>query len=368
MTTNNICSRAALLLVATLGAATSGCGGSSSNESTFAVGGAITGLNSSGLVLQNAMDTVHLSVNATVFQFPTRLESGTAYEVTVAQQPAGLTCGVHNGTGTAGSSSATSVSVFCVSGQQFVYGGGNLYSLDAVSGALTFGAQTLNCCIVAIADPLGHFLFAVNSVSGGLDTFAIDPTDGFLTPPTQIPPPAPGGFTSLAIDPSGNFLYATVAAQPSVYAYAIGANATLTALSKSPFAAGSFPVALAVDPKGSYLYAANMQDGTISAYGIGPDGTPAPIKGSPFAVVRAGAGLDALVTAPAGGFLYAHAGVGTGTGIYVFTINAQTGALSPLMGNPFASPQIGSASLAVAASGEFVFLANQNSNQMTVAS
>src|SRR5215469_5250136 len=130
MTSDRMYLRTALLVIAALGTAASGCGGSSSNEPTFAVGGTITGLNSSGLVLQNAMDTVHLSVNATSFQFPTRLTGGTAYDVTVAQQPAGLTCGVHNGSGTASSSSITSVSVYCVSGQQFVYAGGDLYNLD----------------------------------------------------------------------------------------------------------------------------------------------------------------------------------------------------------------------------------------------
>lgn len=361
--------RAALLVVAALGAAASGCGGSSSNAPTYAVGGSITGLTSSGLVLQNAMDTVRLSANATSFQFPTRLDAGTAYDVTVAQQPTSLNCGVHNGSGTAGSGSSTSVSVFCVSGQQFVYAGGNLFTLDSVSGALSFSAQTLNCCRVAIADPLGHFLFAVDSVSLGIDTFAIDPTNGFLTPQTQVAPPAPGGFTSLVIDPSGSYLYATVVSQkPGVYAYAIGPNAALTALPKSPFAAGSFPVALAVDPQSSYLYAANNPDGTISAYTIAADGTLAPIAGSPFRAVAANAGLDALIPAPEGGLLYAHAGVGTGTGIYVFTINAQSGALLKVPGSPFLSPQVGMSSLAIVPSGAFILLANQLSNQMSVAS
>jgi len=372
MTSAHIYLRAALLVVAAFGAAASGCGGSSSSEPTYAVGGTITGLNSSGLVLQNGADTVHLSVGAANFQFPTRLPGGTAYDVTVAQQPAGLTCGVHNGSGSAGSSSATSVSVYCVSGQQFVYAGRDLFNLDAVSGALSFSAVTLNCCTLAIADPPGHFLYAVDASGLVIDSFTIDPTNGFLTPQTQLPP-APAGVSSLAIDSSGKFLYATVGQQPSVYGYAIGANAALTPLPKSPFAAGSFPVALAVDPQGSYLYAANMQDGTISAYSIGADGTLAPVAGSPFRAVASGAGLDALVMPPTGGFLYAHAGVGTGTGLYVFAINPKSGALSPLAGNPFASPQVGSASLAFAPAGNFIYLAlfipNSNTaGEITVAS
>ena len=79
--------------------------------------------------------------------------------------------------------------------------------------------------------------------------------------------------------------------------------------------------------------------------------------------------LDALVAAPAGGFLYTHAGLGSGSGIYAFSISSQTGALTALKGNPFDSPQIGPSSLAISvtsASGDFILLANQNSNQMSV--
>jgi 6-phosphogluconolactonase (cycloisomerase 2 family) len=355
------------LLTAVLAA----CGSSSTGEQTYPVGGTVAGLTVSGLALQNGMDTVNLAAGTTTFQFPTRLTAGTAYDVTVAKQPTGLTCGVHNGSGTVGTgNAATSVSVFCASGQQFVYAGGDLFSADSVTGALTLQAVTANCCFLAIADPLGHFLFAVAFTGGGLNTYAIDPATGFLTPGVELAPPAPAGFNSLAIDPSGQYLYATVAQQPFVYAYAIGAGVSLTPLAGSPFAAGHFPVALAVEPAGARLYAANSSDGTISSYAIGADGRLTALPGSPFRVVAAVAApavaLDALVAAPAGGFLYAHAGIGSGSGIYGMSISSQSGALTALKGNPFDSPQTGPSSLAISTSGEFIFLANQNSNQMSV--
>jgi 6-phosphogluconolactonase len=355
------------ILVALLLAVMAGCGGSSSSEATYPVGGTIAGLTAGGLVLTNGTDTLRPSPGSTSFQFPTRVPSGDTYDVKISQQPTGLTCGVHNGSGTTGPHTpATNVSVFCVSGQQFVYAGGDLLTLDSTSGALTLQATYTNCCVQAIADPLGHFFYGIDLFSLGIDSWSIDPATGILTSLAQLPPPAPGGFTALVTDPTGQFLYATVAQQPSVYAYAIGAGGTLTPLTNSPFAAASFPVALAVDTSGPHLYAANMQDGNISGYSIGSDGSLTALSGSPFSVVAPGAGLDDLVAAPAGGFLYAHAGVGTGSGIYVFSINSQSGALTALAGNPFDSPQNGPSSLAIGPSGAFIFLANQNSNTMSV--
>jgi 6-phosphogluconolactonase (cycloisomerase 2 family) len=356
------------ILVALLPAVIAACGGSSGSEATFPVGGTIAGLTTGGLVLTNGTDTVRPSPGSNSFQFPTRVPSGDTYDVSVSQQPTGLTCGVHNGSGTAGPQTpATNVSVFCVSGQQFVYGGGDLFTLDPASGALTLQATYTNCCVGAVTDPLGHFFYGIDSFSLGIDSWSIDPATGLLTALAQISPPAPAGFVSLVTDPTGQYLYATVAQQPSIYAYAIGTGGTLTPLPNSPFAAASFPVALALDPSGPRLYAANMQDGNISGYAINSDGSLTSLSGSPFSVVAPGAGLDDLVAAPGGGFLYAHAGVGTGSGIYAFSINSQSGALTALAGNPYDSPQNGPSSLALGLSGAFIFLANVNSNAMSVA-
>jgi 6-phosphogluconolactonase (cycloisomerase 2 family) len=348
-------------------AALTGCSSNSGSESTYPVGGTVAGLTVSGLALQNGTDVVNLAAGATAFQFPTRLTAGTAYDVSVAQQPNGLVCGVHDGSGTVGTgAAATNVSVYCVSGQEFVYAGGNLFAVEALTGALALQAITVNCCVRAVADPLGHFLYGIDIFSVGIDSWAIDPASGFLTPLAQIPPPIPAGFTSLATDASGKFLYATAVQQPSIYAYSIGAGGSLTPLSGSPFPAGSYPVALAVDGSGSWLYSANMHDGTISAYTIGANGTLTPVSGSPFQLVAPGAGLDDLEPAPAGGYLYAHAGVGTGSGIYVRSINPHSGALSAVAGSPFDKPQDGPSSLAISPAGQFILLANQNSNTISV--
>jgi hypothetical protein len=81
---------------------------------TYTIGGTISGLTGSGLVLtdSNAGTTSAISPSATSFTLPTAINSGTSYAVSVQTQATGQTCTVSNGTGTA-TANVTSVSVTC---------------------------------------------------------------------------------------------------------------------------------------------------------------------------------------------------------------------------------------------------------------
>ena len=79
----------------------------------FTIGGTVTGLAASGLVLRNNGGD-DLSVSASgPFTFATALTSGSTYSVTVSRQPSGQTCTVSAGTGTVGNANVTSVLVSC---------------------------------------------------------------------------------------------------------------------------------------------------------------------------------------------------------------------------------------------------------------
>lgn len=83
---------------------------------TFTVGGTITGLTGTGLVLQdNAGDNLTVAPGATTFAFATPVASGSPYAVTVLAQPTGpaQTCTVATGTGTVGAADLTSVAITC---------------------------------------------------------------------------------------------------------------------------------------------------------------------------------------------------------------------------------------------------------------
>lgn len=83
------------------------------SESSNTIGGMITGLVGSGLVLQNnGVDNLAISANGS-FTFATGLADGSLYAVTVLNQPSAQTCIVSNGSGTIASANVTNISVNC---------------------------------------------------------------------------------------------------------------------------------------------------------------------------------------------------------------------------------------------------------------
>lgn len=86
----------------------------SCNANTFTIGGAISGLTASGLVLQdNGTDSLTIAANATTFQFPAAIAGGGGYSVSPSAQPAGLTCTVSNGVGSKVSANVAGIRVTC---------------------------------------------------------------------------------------------------------------------------------------------------------------------------------------------------------------------------------------------------------------
>jgi Kelch motif/Galactose oxidase, central domain len=114
-----------------------GCGGGygGGGAYTYSIGGTITGLTSSGLVLANgsggAVDTVGPAAGATSFTFPNALASGSNYAVTIQTQPTSELCQVTNGTGQVGGAAVMSVVVACTGRTPWTW----------VSGANTVGAR-----------------------------------------------------------------------------------------------------------------------------------------------------------------------------------------------------------------------------------
>ena len=84
---------------------------------TFTIGGSVSGLAGTGLVLQNnGGDDLAINLDGD-FTFVTALEADTAYAVTILTQPIDLvqTCSISNGSGTVSSENIYNVSVACVS-------------------------------------------------------------------------------------------------------------------------------------------------------------------------------------------------------------------------------------------------------------
>src|ERR1700723_829949 len=62
------------------------------SDQAYTLGGTVSGLTSSGLVLTDGTDWLSVATNATVFSMPTGVAFSSNYTVTVAAQPTGLNC------------------------------------------------------------------------------------------------------------------------------------------------------------------------------------------------------------------------------------------------------------------------------------
>ncbi|HSB96820.1 MAG TPA: hypothetical protein VLC91_10235 [Spongiibacteraceae bacterium] len=127
-----------------------------------AVGGSISGLTGTLVLQNNGGDAQAISTDGH-FTFPTAVDSGATYAVTVQTQPAGLTCSVSNGSGTAGAVDISDVTIVC-SVNAYRIG----YTVSGLSGSVVLqnnagDDQTIN------SD--GTFMFAASIAHGA--TYAV---------------------------------------------------------------------------------------------------------------------------------------------------------------------------------------------------
>jgi len=201
-------------------------------------------------------------------------------------------------------------------------------------------------------DPTGKFLYVTNHLTGNIAGFTIDTTTGALTQISGSP------FTDqeevginiqpfgVVVAPSGKFVFVTNhgLSTLSVFSADPGTGA-LTKISGSPFRievddedCSANPYGLAIDPEGQYLYVADNGCGTITVYSINATtGAPTEISGSPFQISVGGqdcaAGPNDDSLDPSGSFLYvANSSCAS---VAAFTVDAVTGALTPVAGSPF---------------------------------
>jgi hypothetical protein len=81
-------------------------------DTTYTVGGAVSGLSGTVVLQNNGSDDKTIVLNGS-FTFNTVLTDGTDYSVAVLTQPSGQTCSVTNGSGTIGAANVTNVQISC---------------------------------------------------------------------------------------------------------------------------------------------------------------------------------------------------------------------------------------------------------------
>ena len=363
-----------LILIIAVSIFLTSCGSSVPSPSpTFSVGGTISGLTGTGLVLQNnSGNNLTVSAGATSFVFTAAIVSGGAYNVTVFSQPSNpsQTCVVTNATGPVASGNISSVQVACTTNSYTI--GGTISGLTGMGLVLqNNGGNNLTFSAGATS-----FVFTTAIVSG--DTYSVtvfsQPSNPSQTcvVTNATGPVTNGNISSVQVTCTSTFVYVTNERDDSISAYSAATNGNLTALPTSPFRTGSSPEGLAVDPSGKFLYVANVVSSSVSGYSIASDGSLTQIPGSPF---PAASGAVSVTIDPAGKFLYVPScgancsGSGTG-GIAAFTISPGTGALTAVPGSPFTAGTFPYEMAlyspgGVSPSGPFAYVANRGSNNIS---
>jgi 6-phosphogluconolactonase (cycloisomerase 2 family) len=349
-----------------------GASGSASNTGTlqvvnaYSLGGAVTGLAGTGLVLADtAGDTLPVAANGN-FVFPARLATGTPYTVKVQAQPSGQSCTIANGSGTMGTSNISNVAVSCASAS-FIVGGsiaglsgsglvlqdnaGSNLSIATGANSFTFAAPLANgatyavtiltqpthqACLVAkgtgtvtgsnitnvVINCASQYAYVSNYGDKTLSQFIIA-SDGQLLPMATATVATDTGPAALALEASGKYAYAANQGSADVSQFAIGATGTLTAMSAATVPAGTYPSSIVADPSGKYVYVSNKGDGTLSQFSISTSGALTPLAAKTAA---AGAQPFRIALTPDGKYAYVTNLQST---VSQYSLGA-TGGLSPL--------------------------------------
>jgi len=150
--------------------AAAGCGGSGGSgggdlppgETTFKVGGTVSGLAGTLVLSNNGTDDATITQNG-AFTFATAVANGSPYAVTIKTEPSGQICSVANGTGTVSGANVTNVSAAC-----YDPGDTNLYTIggtvSGLSGTLVLSNNGTDNLTVAQD---GAFTFETAIANGG---------------------------------------------------------------------------------------------------------------------------------------------------------------------------------------------------------
>jgi len=229
------------------------------------------------------------------------------------------------------------VPYFTVVGDVRGSNGVSVYKIDAATGALTLAAGSpfatgRDPSAYALA-PGGRFAYVVNKGSNNVSAYRINATTGALTPVSGSPfavDYSPSGPNGIVVDPGGKYAYAV--SDAGISAFSINAKSgALASMPGSPFAAarsdGFGTSSIAVDPSDRFAYVLNYFSNTVSTYTINTAGA-LKLTGSPLDAGQNSNDLgsfNSVTVDPKGKFVYV-----TGSCcVYVYAINATTGALAP---------------------------------------
>lgn len=304
------------LLAALTAFALSACGGGSGSAtstptpSSHTVGGKISNLAATGLVLANASETISVPMGATTFTFPAKLNVGSSYQVSIVSQPLGFAsfCAISSASGTVADADVQSVNVACHQASAVVStfaGQGSAGSQDGIGTTAGFwnprAIAVDSSSNVYVADSTNNRIRKITP-AGVVTTLAgsgsMGSSDGLGTSASFSYP------AGVAVDASGN-VYVSDYYNNKIRKISPSGQVTTLAGSGSegkldgPASTASFqgPSGIAVDKSGN-VYVADTLNSLIRK--ITPTGTVSTIAGTGIPAYGDGQGTTASFFYPEG--------------------------------------------------------------------
>jgi len=210
---------------------------------------------------------------------------------------------------------------------------------------------------------VSRYLYAAIPGANQIEEFREDPNTGILTALTGSPIPAGPAVESVAIHPSNKFLYAANSGEGDISLFTVAIGGTLTEVTPRTQVGNGIttPLFLAMDAAGSFLYVGStgISNAAVSVFSIdASSGALSPVTGSPFQI---GISPTGMALSPNGNSLYVLGG-GSPQG-YIEVWGISSGALSQLVQavQPGANPS----GIAIAPSGNFLYVANATDNSVS---
>lgn len=255
----------------------------------------------------------------------------------------------------------------------------SMYTINSTTGVLTpttpaivptgFFPQEI------VIDPLGRFVYTVNTDDSSVSMFTVNQTTGVLTPttPASVSTAVPGQLLSipvfLTIDPAGKFLYVpeSLSTNGAILMFAIDqTTGVLTPTSPATAPVSGIPFQMNVAPNGKFAYVVNNLSGGADAdgvwqYTVNP-ATGILAQNSPK-WVSAGNGPTGIVVDPTNRFAYVTNR--SDNTVSMYTIDASTGnlTLNASTANPTGTIGAGIEPFRIRfdLSGKFVYVTNESS-------
>jgi len=225
-------------------------------------------------------------------------------------------------------------------------------------------------------EPTAATVYVTNSGSDNISAYTVNGTTGGLSAIAGSPVVNVSTPSAIAVSRNGFFAFATNSQTNKVMAFRIGTDGGLllasgTATSPNPASVGTAPSAVAISRDTEFLYVANRGSDSVTAFTIGSTGILTlvpPEAGTPNPVAAGGSAPVSLVGSATDRFLYVANSADNTVSVFQIETSGLLKLVPPTgsLRNPVAVGGNAPSALALSSTGQFLYVANRASNNVTV--